>query len=129
MSEILISLTGHHKNVHSFFGYSPVFLEICSTHLTLQCLKCVFTWINTRIWLELPYLWKKFQDEMVHEKTFTNKAQYFFLVSSRRYQDFRHIWQNPKVPENLRAPIITTDDINFLMAGPLPVIIMSNGNF
>ena len=38
---------------------------------------------------------------MVHEKRSTNKAQYFVLVSSRRYQDFRHILQNPKVPKNV----------------------------
>ena len=44
---------------------------------------------------------KKFQDEMIREKTITNKAQIFFLVSSQRYQDFRHILQNLKVPKNL----------------------------
>ena len=49
----------------------------------------------------MSYLWEKFQDEMVHEKTSTNKAQHFFLVSSRRYQDFRHILPNPKVPKNV----------------------------
>ena len=49
----------------------------------------------------MSYLWKKFQDEMVHEKTSTNKAQYFFWVSSQRYQYFRHILQNPKVPKNI----------------------------
>ena len=43
---------------------------------------------------------EKFQDEMVHEKTSTNKAQYFFLVASRRYQDFRHILQSQKVAKN-----------------------------
>ena len=53
------------------------------------------------IWLKKSYLWEKFQDEMVHEKTSTNKAQHFFLVSSRRYQDFRHILPNPKVPKNV----------------------------
>ena len=44
---------------------------------------------------------EKFQDEIVTEKTFTKKAQHFFWVSSRRYQDFRHILQNPKVPNNV----------------------------
>ena len=42
---------------------------------------------------------EKFQDEIVTEKTFTKKAPNFFLVSSRRYHDFRHILQNPKVPK------------------------------
>ena len=44
---------------------------------------------------------EKFQDEMVTEKTCTKKAQHFFLVSSWRYQDFKHILQNPKVHMNL----------------------------
>ena len=34
----------------------------------------------------------KFQDETASEKTFTKKSHLFFLVSSRRYQDFRHIY-------------------------------------
>ena len=38
---------------------------------------------------------------MVHEKTFTNKAHSFVWVSCRRYPDFRHILQNPKVPKNV----------------------------
>ena len=44
---------------------------------------------------------EKIQDEMVTEKTFTKKAQNFFLVSSRRYQDLRHILQNPKFLKNV----------------------------
>ena len=44
---------------------------------------------------------EKFQDEIVTEKTFTKKAQHFFGVSSLRYQDFRNILQNPKVPKNV----------------------------
>ena len=44
---------------------------------------------------------EKFQDEMVTKKTFTKTAQHFFLVSSRRYQDFRNFLQNPKVPQNV----------------------------
>ena len=45
-------------------------------------------------------LWKKIQDEMVHVKTSRNKAQKKF-GSSWRYQEFRHILQNPKVPKNV----------------------------
>ena len=37
---------------------------------------------------------------MLHDKTFTNKAQKIILVSSLRYQDFRPILQNPKVSKN-----------------------------
>ena len=43
---------------------------------------------------------EKCQDEMVTEKHL-KKSTNFFLVSSRRYQDFRHILQNPKVPKNV----------------------------
>ena len=44
---------------------------------------------------------EKFQDEIVTERTFTKKAQIFILVSSRRYQDLKHILQNSKVPKNV----------------------------
>ena len=38
---------------------------------------------------------------MVHEKTFTNKAHNFVLGLSQKYQTFRHILQNTKVPKNV----------------------------
>ena len=41
------------------------------------------------------------QDEMVHEKTFTNKAHNLVLVSSQRYKNFRQILQNTRVPKNV----------------------------
>ena len=44
---------------------------------------------------------EKFQDERVTEKTFTKKAQYFFFGFKSRYQYFRHILQNQKVPKNV----------------------------
>ena len=34
-------------------------------------------------------------------KKHLQKSTTFFLVSSQRYKDFRHILQNPKVPKNL----------------------------
>ena len=39
---------------------------------------------------------ENFQDEMLTEKTFTKKAQQSFLVSRRRYQDFRHTFTKSK---------------------------------
>ena len=48
----------------------------------------------------LSHLWKRFQDEMADEKTFTKKAQMFFLVSCQKYQDSRHHFQNPKVQQS-----------------------------
>ena len=44
---------------------------------------------------------EKFQDEMATEKNIYKKSTTFYFVLSRRYQDFRHILQNPKVPKNV----------------------------
>ena len=62
---------------------------------------------------------EKFQDEMVNEKTFTKKAQpfFWFQVGDIKISDIFY-----KIQKFLRtswAPIITTNGINFLMAGPL----------
>ena len=48
----------------------------------------------------MSHLWKKVQDEMVDEKTFTKKNTNIILVPSQRYQDSRHLLQNPKVPRS-----------------------------
>ena len=72
------------------FGYSPVFLEICSTHLTMQCPRCLFH-INKHkdIFRTVTFV-EKFQDEMVTEKTCTKKAQHFFGFKSEisRFQTY-----------------------------------------
>ena len=50
----------------------------------------------------MSHLWKKVQDEMVDEKTLTKKEEKnIVLVPSQRYQDSRHLLQNPKVPRNV----------------------------
>ena len=46
---------------------------------------------------------KKFQDEIVHQKTFSKKAPYSVGASCGRYQDIRHILQNPKLPGNTKG--------------------------
>jgi hypothetical protein len=38
---------------------------------------------------------------MVDEKTFTKKSMNIILVPSQRYQDSRHLLQNPKVPRSV----------------------------
>ena len=48
--------------------------------------------------LELPPLWKKNQDERVHDKLFAKKSTNIILVPSQRFQDSIHLLQNPKVP-------------------------------
>ena len=50
----------------------------------------------------MSYLWTKIQDEMVDDKkTLTKKRINIVLVPSQRYQDSRHLLQNPKVPETV----------------------------
>ena len=48
----------------------------------------------------MSQLWKKVQDEMVDEKNIYKKAIHIILVPSQRYQDSRHLLQNPKIPRN-----------------------------
>ena len=38
---------------------------------------------------------------MVDEKTFTKKSMNIISVPSQRYQDSRHLLQNPKVPSSI----------------------------
>ena len=49
----------------------------------------------------MSHLWKKVQEEMVDEKNINKKSINIILVPSQRYQDSRHLLQNPKVPRNL----------------------------
>ena len=49
----------------------------------------------------MSHLWNKVQDEMVDEKTFTKKNMNIISVPSQRYQDSRHLLQNPKVPRSV----------------------------
>ena len=103
MSEILISLTGHDKNVHAFlvlFGYSPVFLELCSTQLTLQCPKCLFHMNKNKNMVRNVIFLGKIPRWNGTWKNIYGQSATFLLVSSWGYQDFRHILQNPKVPNN-----------------------------
>ena len=44
---------------------------------------------------------KKVQEEIEDYKTLTKKSITIILVSSQRYQDPRHLLQNPKVPRNV----------------------------
>ena len=83
MSEIMISLTGHNKNVHAFFVnvlLFPSFLEICSTLLTLLCTKCLFHMNEHKDMVRnVIFVGKKVQDEMVHEKNIYKPNTLFFF--------------------------------------------------
>ena len=48
----------------------------------------------------MSHLWKKVQDEKVDEKILSKNINNI-LVPSQRYQDSRHLLQNPKVPRNV----------------------------
>ena len=46
----------------------------------------------------MSHLWKKVKDGMVDENSIN-----IVLVPSKRYQDSRHLLQNPKVPRTVRG--------------------------
>ena len=64
---------------------------------------------------------EKFQYEMVTEKTFTKKAQhsFWFQVGDIKISDI--LYKIQKFIRSSWAPIITTNGINFLMAGPFQI--------
>ena len=49
----------------------------------------------------MSHLWKTVQDKMVDEKNIYKKSINIILVPSQRYQDSRHLLQNPKVSRNV----------------------------
>ena len=57
---------------------------------------------------------------MVHEKTFTDKAQNFFWFQVGDIKISEIFYKIQKFLRTSWAPMITTNGVNFLMAGPLP---------
>ena len=49
----------------------------------------------------MSHLWDKVQDETVDEKNICKKSMNIILGPSQRYQDSRHLLQNPKVPRSV----------------------------
>ena len=49
----------------------------------------------------MSHLWKKVQEELVHEKNINKKSINIIMVLSQRYQDSRNLLQYPKVPKNV----------------------------
>ena len=62
----------------------------------MQCPKCLS---NMEIKLVLSHLWKKFQNKIVHQRTFTNKT-FFVRAPCDRYHDIIYLLQNPKLQRN-----------------------------
>ena len=122
MSEILISLTGNQKKssffckcflIHRFFLIYVPHIWQCNAR------NVFFTWIYTRIVLVMSHLWKTFQGEMVHGKTYANKAHNFFWFPVWDIEISDIFYKIQKFIRISWAPIITTNGIHFLMAGPL----------
>ena len=51
----------------------------------MQCPKCVFHMDNHIDQVGMSHLWKKFQDKILHQRTFTKKAPNFFVGPCGRY--------------------------------------------
>ena len=56
---------------------------------------------------------------MIHDKTSTNKAQYFFWFQVGDFKISDIFYKIQKFLRTSWAPVITTNGISFLMAGPL----------
>ena len=82
------------------FRDSLFFLKFLPHFWQCNALNVFSIWMITYIKLGVSHLWKKFQDEIVHQRTFTKKAPNFFLAPCWRYQDTIHLLQNPKLPRN-----------------------------
>ena len=104
MSGIWISLTGNQNKLVLFshvFCNLPIFDEIFSTHWTLQCFNFLLH-MNNHIdeviavtSVEESLRWNG------RWKNICKSGINIILVLSRRYQDSRHILQNPKNPKNV----------------------------
>ena len=46
-------------------------------------------------------VWNIFQEKLENNQTLTKTSMKIFMVSSRRYQYFRHLLPNPKVPKSI----------------------------
>ena len=87
----------------SFFKCSVIlcfFLKYLPHLWQYNALNVFSAWIITYIKLGVSHFWKMFQDEIVHQRTFTKKAPNFFLAPCGRYEDTIHLLQNPKLSRN-----------------------------
>ena len=76
--------------------FSGVILEILVTYLGMHCQKCPFHMDNHINQILRSLLWKEFQDEVVYQKSLTEKAL-DFLVPSQRFYYFQNILQSKKL--------------------------------
>ena len=95
-----------------FLKYLPHFWQC-------KALNVFFTWIITYIKLGVSHLWKKFQDEIVHQRTFTNKAHNFFWLFVKDMKIPYTFYKIQNFQGTPWASIIATCLIKLLRTGPL----------
>ena len=116
----------------SFFKCSVIlcfFLKYLPHFWQCNALNVFSTWIITYIKLGVSHLWKKFQDEIVHQRTFTKKAPKFvwLLVKDMKIPYIFYKIQN--FQGTPWASIITTYVIKLLVlsTGPFQAVIFCQG--
>ena len=94
-----------------FMKYLPHFWQC-------NALNVFSTWIITYIMLGVSHLWKKFQDEIVHQRTLTKKAPIFWLLV--KDMKIPYIFYNIQNFQGTPwASIIASCLIKLLRTGPL----------
>ena len=105
---------------------SLFFLEIFAKLLTIQCPNVFSTWIITYIKLGVSHLWEKFQDEIVHQRTFTKKAPNFFWLFVKDMNIPYIFYKIQNFQGTPWASIIATCLIKLLRMGPLIIFTLRN---
>ena len=88
------------KNIFSFVHCTNIlyfFLKYLPHFWQCNAINVFSTWIITEIKLCVSHLWKKLQDDIVHQKHL-QKTPNFCLALCKRYQNNIHLSQNPKLP-------------------------------
>ena len=106
-------------------GFSVFFLKYLPHIGQCNALNVFSTWIITYIKLGVSHLWKKFQDEIVHQRTFTKAPNFFWLlVKDMKIPHISYTIQNfQRTPW---ASIIATCLIKLLRTWPFSNILKVN---
>ena len=101
MCEILISLTGTLKKSVQFFVKSfhlPFHYDLSSTNLTfITSYMCLFMCKRHLKHCYVKRVENDSRKKKKNYKTHAKKSTIIFFVPSQRYQDYRHLLQNPEV--------------------------------
>ena len=105
----------------SFFKCSVIlcfFLKYLPHFWQCNALNVFSTWIITYIKLGVSHLWKNFQDEIVHQRTFTKKAPNFFWLLVEDIKIPYTLYKIQNFQGTPWASIIATCLIKLLRTGP-----------